>query len=111
MTPFFPPRRITTGPQAAPFVSCVTVIPLVLCPESVTLRMASVRASLESLGVSVIAVTTPLLRSPPMAVKVGLLGHIGSSPYAKSYVPEVRNELAMGRGWGRKAAGPGQNCL
>lgn len=74
----FPPRRITTGPPAAPLVSCVTVTPLVLCPESVTPRTASVRASLESLGVSVTAVTTLLLRSPPMAVKVGLLGQVGS---------------------------------
>lgn len=35
--------------------------------------MASVRASQASLGASVTAVTTLLLRSPPMAVKVGSL--------------------------------------
>lgn len=78
MTPFSPPRRTTTGPLAAPPASCVTVTPPVLCPESVTLRMASAHASLGSLGASVIAVTTLLLRSPPTAVKVGFLGRIGS---------------------------------
>lgn len=67
-----PPRRTTTGPLAAPPASCVTATPRALCPESVTPRMASVHASQVSLGVSVTAVTTLLLRLPPTAVKVGL---------------------------------------
>lgn len=41
---------------------------------SVTLKMASVPASLASLGASVTAVTTLLLKSQPTAVKVGLPG-------------------------------------
>jgi hypothetical protein len=75
-----PPRRTTTGPLAAPPASSVTATPQALYPESVTLRMASVHASLVSSGASVIAVTTLLLRSPLMAVKVGLLGQVGSPP-------------------------------
>lgn len=75
-----PLRRTTTGPLAAPPASCATATPRALCPESVTLRRASVHASQASLAASVIAVTTPLPRSPPTAVKVGLSRWVGGPP-------------------------------
>lgn len=65
--------------------------------------MASVRANLVSLGVSVIAVITLLPRSPPMAVKVRFLGEVGSRlPIChKLSFRKAGSGLAMLRdGWG-----------
>lgn len=98
-----PLRRTTTGPLAAPPASYVTATPRALCPESVTLRRASVHASQASLGASVIAVTTLLLRLPPTAVKVGLLRWVGGPPHCVPG-PSVPGRPGAGTGCRPEAA-------
>lgn len=106
-------RRTTTGPLAAPPASSVTATPRALCLASVTLRTASVHASQVSLGASVTAVTTLLLRSPPMAVKVGLPCWVDGSP-AVCQVPvsqggqEQGLVAGLGRARGLSRAAGGQ---
>ncbi|MEQ2202817.1 hypothetical protein XENOCAPTIV_016767 [Xenoophorus captivus] len=63
-------RTTTTIPRAVTPACCATATLSARSPEPATERAASVIASLASSGVSVIAVTTRLLKFLPTAVKV-----------------------------------------